>query len=149
MCGDEAKHLADQFELDPCEQNILAEAALWHDLGKAHDVFKARCGLAPDDAPLAKTPDYNWRSEDGRNRRYFRHELASALAYLYNHQWAEEADLPAYLIAAHHGKIRLRLRALPHEKTCRRRRFICARNLGWRHTSPNRSWQNDCAENGA
>ena len=29
--------------------------------------------------------------------------------------WKEEASLPAYLIMAHHGKIRMRLRALPKE----------------------------------
>jgi CRISPR-associated endonuclease/helicase Cas3 len=49
-------------------------------------------------------------------RRYFRHELASALGYLANRGWrAQEASLVAYLIAAHHGKLRLRLRALPGE----------------------------------
>ena len=48
-------------------------------------------------------------------RRYFRHELASALAYLANRDWAEDANLAAYLIAAHHGKVRMRLRALPKE----------------------------------
>jgi CRISPR-associated endonuclease/helicase Cas3 len=48
-------------------------------------------------------------------RRYFRHELASALAYLDAHGWSDEASLAAYLIAAHHGKVRMRLRALPKE----------------------------------
>lgn len=96
-------------------KDILVEAGLWHDLGKAHDVFKARCGLAPEATALAKTPRYNWRLKDGRNRRYFRHELASALAYLATRQWAETASLPAYLIAAHHGKVRMRIRALPNE----------------------------------
>ena len=113
---DEAARLASQLELKDCEQNILVEAALWHDLGKAHDVFKARCGLGQQDTPLAKTPDYNWRRTDERNRPCFRHELASALAYLANRDWKQEADLPAYLIAAHHGKVRMRLRALPNEK---------------------------------
>ena len=79
---DEAKHLAVQCGLNNSERDILVESALWHDLGKAHDAFKARCGLASGDAPLAKTPDYNWRIKDERNRPYFRHELASALAYL-------------------------------------------------------------------
>ena len=113
---DEAARLASQLELKDCEQNILVEAALWHDLGKAHDVFKARCGLGQQDTPLAKTPDYDWRGKDERNRPCFRHELASALAYLAKCDWKQEADLPAYLIAAHHGKVRMRLRALPNEK---------------------------------
>ena len=113
---DEAARLASQLELKDCERNILVEAALWHDLGKAHDVFKARCGLGQQDTPLAKTPNYNWRGTDERNRPCFRHELASALAYLANRDWKQESDLPAYLIAAHHGKVRMRLRALPNEK---------------------------------
>lgn len=106
----------------------LIESALWHDLGKAHDVFKARCGLASDDAPLAKTPNYDWRRNDKRNRQYFRHELASALAYLAVRQWGEEASLAAYLIAAHHGKVRMRLRALPKER-CAKARTLFARGI--------------------
>ena len=113
---DEADRLAGQLELTDSERDILVEAALWHDLGKAHDVFKARCGLEQQDTPLAKTPDYDWRRKDERTRLCFRHELASALAYLANRDWKQEADLPAYLIAAHHGKVRMRLRALPNEK---------------------------------
>ena len=113
---DEAARLAKQLELTDSERNILVESALWHDLGKAHDVFKARCGLGQEDTPLAKTPDYDWRGADERNRPCFRHELASALAYLADRHWKQEADLPAYLIAAHHGKVRMRLRALPNEK---------------------------------
>jgi CRISPR-associated endonuclease/helicase Cas3 len=49
-------------------------------------------------------------------RRYFRHELASALAFLSQHDGEPEADLVAYLIAAHHGKVRMGIRALPDEK---------------------------------
>ena len=113
---DEAARLASQLELTDSERDILVESALWHDLGKAHDVFKARCGLGQQDTPLAKTPDYDWRGKDERNRPCFRHELASALAYLANRDWKQGADLPAYLIAAHHGKVRMRLRALPKEK---------------------------------
>lgn len=113
---DEAKNLAKLLGLNEHDRGVIVESALWHDLGKAHDVFKARCGLASEDAPLAKTPDYDWRKQDGRNRRYFRHELASALAYLAGCQWHERADLAAYLIAAHHGKVRMRLRALPSER---------------------------------
>ena len=113
---DEAARLASQLELSDSERDILVESALWHDLGKAHDVFKARCGLGQEDTPLAKTPNYDWRGAGERNRPCFRHELASALAYLADRHWKQEADLPAYLIAAHHGKVRMRLRALPNEK---------------------------------
>jgi CRISPR-associated endonuclease/helicase Cas3 len=37
------------------------------------------------------------------------------LAFLAHQGWSEQASLAAYLIAAHHGKVRLRLRALPKE----------------------------------
>jgi CRISPR-associated endonuclease/helicase Cas3 len=45
----------------------------------------------------------------------FRHELASALAWL-AHGGGSNKDLIAYLIAAHHGKVRMGLRALPIER---------------------------------
>ena len=50
-------------------------------------------------------------------RQGFRHELASALAWLVNHpeSSALTTDLVAYLIATHHGKIRLSLRSMPGE----------------------------------
>ena len=123
---DEASCLSMALNVPPTEAEAAITASLWHDFGKAHDVFKARCGLDPDAAPLAKTPNYNWRIKDvreteggkrrDRNRRYFRHELASALAWLRHGLPGEDHDLIAYLIAAHHGKVRLRLRALPDER---------------------------------
>jgi CRISPR-associated endonuclease/helicase Cas3 len=49
-------------------------------------------------------------------RRGFRHELASALAWLLaGPNDAPGRDLVAYLIAAHHGKVRLSIRSLPNE----------------------------------
>lgn len=55
---------------------------------------------------------------DGKpvKRPRFRHELASALAWLALHDHEADADLIAYLIAAHHGKVRMSLRALPQEQ---------------------------------
>jgi CRISPR-associated endonuclease/helicase Cas3 len=115
---DQAAELVEAFTrlTSADEREMIVESALWHDLGKAHETFKVCCGIASQDAPLAKTPDYNWRSKDERKRKYFRHELASALAYLANRQWDAEASLAAYLIAAHHGKVRMRFRALPKEQ---------------------------------
>ena len=92
---------------------FLTRAARWHDLGKAHEVFQQtmRNGLgAHDGTLLAKSPGNRRHSRAG-----FRHELASALALLTVEQWRREADLVAYLIAAHHGKVRLSLRAWPGE----------------------------------
>ena len=93
-------------------QNLLEKAARWHDAGKAHPVFQASVRRANP-----RLPEGNQWAKSGvsvplrHGRRYFRHELASALAALQHH-------LPfkvAYLIATHHGKLRLSIRSLPGE----------------------------------
>ena len=89
----------------------IARAARWHDVGKSHATFQERLGVSASDPLLAKAPHYDVT----RGRPYFRHELASALAYLSHAGWSRAADLVAYLIAAHHGKVRMNLRALPAE----------------------------------
>jgi CRISPR-associated endonuclease/helicase Cas3 len=113
---EEARLLCNALEVQGVEAEAVITAALWHDLGKAHETFKLRCRLADADEPLAKTPDYNWRMKCPPNRRYFRHELASALVWLQHGPQGEAHDLIAYLIAAHHGKVRMGLRALPDER---------------------------------
>ncbi len=112
----EAESLCAALDVEPATRAAVVRAARWHDLGKAHEVFQdtMRRGLngrvvAPDTL-LAKTAG---RTRHGR--AYFRHELASALAFLAHEGWSRDADLVAYLIAAHHGKVRLNLRALPRE----------------------------------
>jgi CRISPR-associated endonuclease/helicase Cas3 len=106
--------------LDDDNRKLLATTvALWHDVGKTHPAFVALTEPALTDSirpPLAKWP----KSKKGEPRpkslrRYFRHELASALAFLAHEGWSEQASLAAYLIAAHHGKVRMRLRAIPKE----------------------------------
>ena len=60
---------------------------------------------------------YDWLPEQGR--RHFRHELASALAVLdpRNDRIPDAIrDLVAYLVASHHGKVRLSIRSLPNER---------------------------------
>src|SRR5690606_38265819 len=89
----------------------------WHDLGKLHPVFQSsmyRCRPPVDPArPLAKS-DCGGAMRHGR--RFFRHELASMLAWLAQHDGEPNADLIAYLILAHHGKVRMSLRAMPNEQ---------------------------------
>jgi len=98
----------------------LLTAARWHDVGKAHPTFQKfltdqrETSEAYLSSLLAKS---TWRPGVHFDRPHFRHELASALAWLQ----AGDADnenvrnLVAYLIATHHGKVRLSLRAMPGE----------------------------------
>ena len=65
----------------------------------------------PESVLLAKTVARSLRHK----RAYFQHELVSALAFLAHEGWSRRADLVAFLIAAHHGKVRMNLRALPRE----------------------------------
>jgi len=53
---------------------------------------------------------------DQTKRLGFRHELASALAWLVHNPTDTFCNLTAFLIAAHHGKVRGSLRSLPNEK---------------------------------
>ena len=121
--ADHLRHVADQadslcaaLDVAPGTRATVVRAARWHDLGKAHEVFQdtMRRGLdgrtAAPDVLLAKTV-----KQTRHGRAYFRHELASALALLAHEHWSRDADLAAYLIAAHHGKVRMNLRALPRE----------------------------------
>ncbi|MYI85192.1 MAG: CRISPR-associated endonuclease Cas3'', partial [Rhodothermaceae bacterium] len=114
---EEVEELSDKLGLSHTTKRLLARAASWHDLGKAHEAFQSTMqrGLngveATTDPFLAKTAKSNLRHE----RAYFRHELASALALLAHEKWSRDADLLAFLVAAHHGKVRMNLRALPRE----------------------------------
>ena len=105
---EELKVLLGTTNLDPAYAAALLAAATFHDWGKAHQVFQAtlhRNDSSP--ALLAK------QLGSGRHsRRHFRHELASALAMLQT----GETDLASYLVAAHHGKIRMGIRSMPGER---------------------------------
>lgn len=111
----------------------LIEAAQMHDVGKAHPAFQGALrrtvgvneSPAPEElAPWAKSGNRKrlvytmpgGERGDGGARPHFRHELASALAWLANPTMDVDIDLTAYLIAAHHGKVRMSLRALPGER---------------------------------
>jgi CRISPR-associated endonuclease/helicase Cas3 len=105
------------LSLTDFEAQAMRLAARWHDRGKAHAIFQ---DSLPDGAPArAQT----WAKAAGRWKRYarphFRHELASALAVLDPRNGTipdELRDLVAYLVAAHHGKVRLSIRSLPNER---------------------------------
>lgn len=97
----------------------VIRAARWHDVGKVHEVFQKSMHRCPEtlQGVLAKS---NCHGPMKHSRPYFRHELASALAWLAQHDDPNNPDsnidLIAYLIMAHHGKVRMSLRAIPNEK---------------------------------
>ncbi|MEX2517317.1 MAG: CRISPR-associated helicase Cas3' [Gammaproteobacteria bacterium] len=98
-------------ELD--HKDSIVRAGRWHDLGKAHEVFNRTmhsCESAPQGF-LAKSP-----CKGRHSRKFFRHELASMLAWLDQHDGEPDTNLIAYLILAHHGKVRMSLRAMPTEE---------------------------------
>lgn len=125
----EVERIAEDLGLGDDMRNVLIEAGRWHDVGKAHPAFQGMLlnDFQEDDVRRqtlwAKSPgkgraQYRVPNSDGEvvERRYFRHELASMLAWLEHGSWGGlEEDLVAYLIAAHHGKVRLGLRSLPTE----------------------------------
>jgi len=95
----------------------LLEAARLHDWGKAHPVMQQTLhnGSPPYVELLAKQRRCD--AARGHSRRYFRHELASALAILQS----GGSDVVAYLAAAHHGRVRMGLRSMPGERAGDRR----------------------------
>jgi CRISPR-associated endonuclease/helicase Cas3 len=94
----------------------LVKAALMHDVGKALPVAQKAMHdtHAPDPTRLlAKSGRRGRLNYEKYGRKHFRHELGSALAVLQNTR--EWPFVVAYLIAAHHGRVRLTVRALPGE----------------------------------
>jgi CRISPR-associated endonuclease/helicase Cas3 len=111
---DAASQIIDALVINDLPASSVIRAAQAHDLGKAHHVFQEtmRRGYAGavDQTVWAKSG-----SRTRHSRRGFRHELASALAWLSKGE-GDDRDLVAYLLAAHHGKVRLSLRALPNDQ---------------------------------
>jgi CRISPR-associated endonuclease/helicase Cas3 len=112
--------------------NVVITGAKLHDIGKAHSVFQDTMRRCSQDSPtfdnyvpLAKSGPVAKSGESFRakhKQKFFRHERASALALLgeaspaLDHLPEEDRFLCIYLIAAHHGRIRMTLRSMPKEK---------------------------------
>lgn len=138
-----SRHLADVehearalcISLQVASAAAITRAARWHDVGKAHEAFQhmlrdahqkgtdsslgeglwAKSGRNPDRRP-SRAQYCVLQAGKSLTRTHFRHELASALTWLAQHEGESDADLIAYLVAAHHGKVRMSLRALPQEQ---------------------------------
>jgi len=113
----EVEAILDGLALPAEWQDALLTAAHWHDVGKSQhdfqDMLRKAAGESAPQGILAKSGTRGGSLPE--ERRYFRHELASALAWLANRDGEEGSDLTAYVIAAHHGKVRLSIRSLPEE----------------------------------
>lgn len=95
--------------------DAIVEAASKHDWGKATEAFQNTLLQCESDSPVLQ--GQIWAKSRcafarHRDRPHLRHELASALAALQT----GSSDLVAYLVAAHHGKVRMSIRAVPGEK---------------------------------
>ena len=94
-------------------RNTVTEAVRYHDIGKAHAVFQSTMMRGMIDSV---DEGRVWAKSQKKGIRHsipgFRHEAVSALAYLVHagQPTGHLRNLVAYLIASHHGKVRLALR---------------------------------------
>ncbi len=103
----QTEELCKIFNIAPDTAAELQLAARYHDAGKSHPVFQKALPNPPGAGIWAKSAGKMAPYE----RTGFRHELASALL-----MWQMKlSPLATYLVAAHHGKVRLSLRSLPAE----------------------------------
>ena len=94
-------------------KDVMITVAKYHDIGKAHRIFQNTM-LKNSNDKISKDELWAKRSGNARHgRKNFRHEAASALAFLKMNTASKEKDLMAYLIASHHGKVRISMRTLP------------------------------------
>lgn len=144
---DAVAELANALPLNDDVRSALTVSARWHDWGKAHDIFQSAITKPAGWVAgtfLAKAPDGYWAKY---TRKHFRHELASALGVLAliksghaPNSWTDLAphfqNVALYLIAAHHGKVRLSIRAMPGEKTPDKPDTLFARGVWETDTLP-------------
>ena len=111
------------LKLGQAAEQALRTAAAYHDVGKAHPEFQSPIVTAAPNGERQRLSRCVWAKAPTlgqRSRRPFRHELASALAYLQTLSHEQFTDdwvhVVAFLIAGHHGKVRLAIRSLPGEK---------------------------------
>lgn len=116
---DEARRILEEVGIgDDAMKEAVIEAARYHDIGKVHEIFQETMRKGMTEGVDA---DIIWAKSQKVTRHRvpgFRHEVASALAYIHNAktQDRQKRDLVSYLIASHHGKVRLSLRNASRKK---------------------------------
>ena len=124
----ECQKLLQSFKADGISAEMRQAVILagrYHDIGKASHVWQEAALDTADEQDrmrLAESGPYAKTDNCKRlrlKRCFFRHELASALALMNEGQVVlknlRERDLAVYLIASHHGRVRLSIRRLPEE----------------------------------
>jgi CRISPR-associated endonuclease/helicase Cas3 len=112
--------------ISPAMSTAAARAALFHDIGKVHPVFQESLTrfFTEDNRGQAERAGRPWAKSAGKGRLnhgrpHFRHELVSALVLMGDGAGAldgyDERDLAVYLVAAHHGHVRVGVRSLHDE----------------------------------
>lgn len=121
-----ARELAEVLGLKAQDAEAVTSAAALHDVGKSHPLFQQMLLSTLEETERKGYAGETWAKSASRKRgrhvrRFFRHELASALAVrsLTNGpvDRVGRPDLVVYLIGAHHGKVRLSIRPAPEERS--------------------------------
>lgn len=113
------------LELADDHTEALTAAAALHDIGKAHPAFQAMLLSQLGEDERTRRVGTLWAKSalvGGRHvRPHFRHELASALALLSADGSIDTigrpSELTVYLIASHHGRVRMSIRPAPDERS--------------------------------
>ena len=124
------------IKYDEWPADVLKDAAMLHDIGKAYYLFQNAIKDAKDsDKIWAKCKDM---------RKYeipnFRHEAVSAMAILKkaeNDDDPSKAYLMAYVVAAHHGKVRMSMRNTSGAIIFRGKEYILGVPVGEASAIPN------------
>ncbi len=99
-------------------KDIMKCVTEYHDIGKAHHVFQNTMLKNVKDSNI--TNDTFWAKRGSGSPSHeidnYRHEAISALAVLNIKPELPELKLVAYLIASHHGKVRLSMRTMPTKR---------------------------------
>lgn len=110
-----AQELCAALDLPSELTDPVIHAAAVHDIGKAHAAFQTMLLGTAAEEERERLKDEVWAKSahrGGRHERpHFRHELASALALN-----GGVDPLTRYLVAAHHGRVRLSIRPAPAEE---------------------------------